>query len=69
MEFVGVNDWEEKLIGLGCNGTNVNIATGGLRGYLEEALPWIVFWCLAHRLELSLKDALSGRGSTSRGYR
>ena len=62
MEFVGVNDWEEKLIGLGCNGTNVNIAARGLRGYLEEEVPWIVvFWCLAHRLELSLKDAL---GST-----
>ena len=29
--------------------------------YLKEvlAIPWIViFWCLAHRLELSLKDAL-----------
>ena len=36
------------------------IAAGGLRGYLEEAVPWIVvFWCLAHRLELSLKDALA----------
>ena len=47
MEFVRVNDWEEKLIGLGCDGTNVNIAAGGLRGYLEEAVPWIVvFWCL-----------------------
>ena len=60
MEFVGVNDWEKKLIGLGCDGTNVNIAARGLRGYLEEAVPWIVvFWCLVHRLELSLKDALA----------
>ena len=40
MEFVGVNDWEEKLLGLGCNGTNVSIAARGLRGYLEEAVPW-----------------------------
>ena len=31
----------------------------GLRVYLEESVPWvIVFWCLAHRLELTLKDAL-----------
>ena len=31
----------------------------GLRSLLEEPMPWIVvFWCLAHRLELSLKDAL-----------
>jgi hypothetical protein len=59
-EFVGVDNWKEKLMGLGCDGTNVNIAAGGLRGYLEEAVPWIVvFWCLAHRLELSLKDALA----------
>ena len=47
MKFVRVDDWEEKLIGLGCDGTNVNIAAGGLRGYLEEAVLWIiVFWCL-----------------------
>lgn len=52
----------EKLIGFGCDGTNVNTAAGGLRGYLEKAVPWIVvFRCLAHRLQLSLKDAL---GST-----
>ena len=45
MEFVGVDDWEDKLIGLGCDGTNVNIAAGGgLRGYLEEAVPWIIVW-------------------------
>ena len=31
----------------------------GLRGLLQQRLPWvIVFWCLIHRLELSLKDAL-----------
>ena len=48
-----------KLIGFGCDGANVNIAAGGLRGLLEEPMPWIVVvWCLAHRLELALKDAL-----------
>jgi len=32
--------------------------TGGLKGLLTETMPWIVvFWCLAHRLELALKDA------------
>ena len=31
----------------------------GLKGLLKEAMPWItVFWCLAHRLELALTDAL-----------
>jgi hypothetical protein len=30
------------------------MAAGGLRGYLEADIPWIVvFWCLTHRLELS----------------
>ena len=29
--------------------------------YLQQIAPWIeVFWCLAHQLELSLKDALKG---------
>ena len=29
--------------------------------YLQDAAPWIeVFWFLAHRLELALKDALKG---------
>ena len=47
------------MIGFGCDGASVNIAAGGLRGLLEKSVPWVaVFWCLAHRLELSLKDAL-----------
>lgn len=37
----------------------MNIADNGLKGYLEQNCPWIVtFWCLAHCLELSIKDAL-----------
>ena len=38
----------ELLIGLGCDGTNVNI---GSRSGVT------VFWCLAHHLENSLKSA------------
>ena len=61
VEFMGIGgDWKKKLIGFGCDGTSVNIADGGLKGYLQQAAPWIeVFWCLAHRLELALKDALN----------
>lgn len=57
---MGVTGWENKLIGFGCDGTNANIGErSGLKGHLKEAVPWvIIFWCLAHRLELSLKDAL-----------
>ena len=61
LDFVGVANWESKLVGFGCDGASVNVAAGGLRGYLERAVPGVVvFWCLAHRLELSLKDALKG---------
>ncbi len=47
------------MIWFGCDGASVNIGARGLRGFLENSVPWVVvFWCLAHRLELSLKDAL-----------
>ena len=37
----------------------VNNAKGGLKGLLTKKFPWlVVIWCLFHRLELSLKDAL-----------
>ena len=53
-------DWESKVIGFGCDGTNVNLAANGLQDYLEQSVPWVVpFWCLAHRLKLALKDALT----------
>ena len=39
----------------------MNIAEGGLKGLLTEEFPWLVVnWCLSHRLELLLKDALKG---------
>ena len=61
LTYAGVTDWENKLVGFGCDGTNVNMGAGGLKGYLEESVPWVaVFWCLAHRLELALKDAFKG---------
>ena len=59
VEYMGADDWEAKLIGFVCDGTNANMADGGLNGFLKDAVPWvIVSWCLVHCLELSLKDAL-----------
>ena len=59
VKHMGATDWEKKLIGFGCDGANVNIGERALKGLLKEVVPWVVvFWCLAHRLELSLKDAL-----------
>jgi len=51
--YMGVQDWEDKLIGFGCDGTSVNIAANGLKGLFEKSVTWVVTsWCLAHRLEL-----------------
>ena len=37
----------------------MNLASNGLRGCLEEVCPWIVgVWCMAHRLQLAIQDAL-----------
>ena len=52
-------DWKTKIIRYGCDGTNANIAEGGLKGCFYHEIPCIfMFWCMAHRLELSVKDAL-----------
>ena len=48
----------EKLIGFGCDGTDVNIGIGdkGLRRKLEIERPWfITTWCMAHS-QLTFKD-------------
>ena len=51
----------KKLVGMGTDGVSSNIAAKGLKGLVEQKLPWIFWmWCLAHRLELAIKDALSG---------
>ena len=50
----------KKLVGIATDGASVNIASGGLRGLVEQELGWIFWmWCLAHRLELAIKDALN----------
>ena len=57
VEYMEIKKWKSRMIGFGCDGTNANIAAGGL--HLTHEMPWIfVFWCLAHRLELAIKDAL-----------
>ena len=59
VEHMNVEDWRTKMIGFGCDGASANMAQGGLNGLLKNEFPWIfVFWCLGHRLELSVKDAL-----------
>ena len=49
------------LVGIATDGASSNVAANGLRGLVQEKLPWIVWvWCLAHRTELAISDALSG---------
>ena len=58
--YVGMqNSVEHKLVGFGCDGTNANIADGGLKGHLVQRFPSIlVMWCLSHRVELAVKSGL-----------
>ena len=46
---------------LGGDGCSTNRGEkGGVKGILKKEYPWFLFvWCIAHRLELALKDALS----------
>ena len=49
-------------IGLGGDGSSTNRGEkGGVIAILKKEFPWFLFvWCVAHRLELALKDALKG---------
>ena len=50
-----------KLVGIGSDGAAANIPRGGLKGLVKAELNWVFWmWCLAHRLELPVKDALKG---------
>ena len=59
--FAGIPDWQNMLVGFGSDVASVNIGARGLKGYLKKVVPWVlVFWRLAHCLELALKDSLKG---------
>ena len=49
-------------VGLGGDGCSTNRGEkGGVKAILKKEYPWFLFvWCIAHRLELALKDAFSG---------
>lgn len=48
----------KMLIGIETDGASANV---GLKGLVEKQVPWLYWsWCLAHCLELSVKDALKG---------
>lgn len=54
--------FEKKLIGFGADGASTNSGEKSVViAILKNRQPWVIYvWCIAHRLELSLKDALNG---------
>ena len=58
---VGLDDYRNQLVGLGADGASVNVGHhNGVKALImTEEMEWLVFvWCMAHRLELAVKDAL-----------
>ena len=48
-----------KLVEIGTDGESANTAVSGLKGLVEEHSNWVFWmWCLAHHLELAIKDAM-----------
>ena len=61
LEEKGLDELWEKLVFLCSDGASVNSCLkSGLIKQIKDKIPWVAFmWCLSHRLELALKDALS----------
>ena len=54
--------FDKKLIGFTAVGASVNRGDkNGVISILRNNHPWVIYvWCMAHRLELALKDVLQG---------
>ena len=61
-ESLGITDFRSKRVGFGADSASVNMGNReGVIAILRKELPWIIFnWCLSHRLELAVKEALNG---------
>ena len=59
---IGVENFYQKLVGFGADGASVNRGDKeGVKAIMRRENPWLNFgWCVSHRLELALKDALKG---------
>ena len=59
---IGIENFYKTLVGFGADGASVNRGDKeGVKTLLREKCPWLKFeWCISHRLELALKDALKG---------
>ena len=56
------NEWQSKLVGFGSDGAAVMMGVkSGVATLLKNDVPWLVeIHCLAHRLELAIKECLKG---------
>ena len=63
-ESLGITNYTNKLIEFGADGASVNRGNkNGVIEKLREIMPWLIFnWCLSHRLELAIEEALKGTG-------
>ena len=59
-ESISFENWHSKLIGYCSDGASVNCGKkGGMKTILQNDCEWLTFgWCMAHCLELALKDSL-----------
>ena len=55
-------DFAKRLIGFCSDGANVNKGNKtGVMAEIKKEISWLVFiWCMAHRLELAIKESLGG---------
>ena len=61
LKCFGINNLRQKVVRFTSDGASVNRGHNeSVKSLLRENSPWLVFiWCIAHRLELALKDALN----------
>ena len=62
LQGLGINEISaencKKLVGIGTDGASANTEASELKGLVEGHLRWVFWmWCMAHRLELAIKDA------------
>ena len=57
-ERFGIKKFENSIVGLNCDGANVNIGiNNGLGKLVKDSAPWLeLVHCFNHRIELALKD-------------
>jgi hypothetical protein len=66
----GCADWKEKLVGVGCDGANVNLGSNdSVATRMSQNRPYVLpIHCVAHRLELGVLSALKNNPTLNTIY-